>query len=332
MSFEWLPFLDAHHIFYATSGSNVSRGNVAVHCPFCGPADQSQHMSIAINGRGWHCFRQPEHSGKSPVYLVQALLGTTLDRARAIVGDSLFIPDGDFMQAVMSKFEPPSVDAPRKLTLPEDFKPIVELPSTRRAIDYLTGPSRQFTRKQALTMTGNYDLRFATRGHFKGRIIFPVRYKRKLVTWTGRSIYPSEQLRYRTLSTDAELTDTPALGPISDYLLFYDALVNNVDNSDTLILCEGPFDALKVRVIGRKYGIRATCFFTAAPSARQIDMLYDVLPFYRHRYLLLDRGTLSTTMRVWSELRSAKIEPLKLPDGVKDPGLLTRKQLLQILP
>ena len=333
MAFEWISFLDSHGIFYATSGPNVSRGHVAVHCPFCGPADPSQHMSINIAGAGWKCWRRDEHRGKSPVYLVQALLNTTLDRARGIVGDQVFIPEGDFMSQVMSRVNPEHVSTPgRKLVMPDEFKRIEDQPSARRIINYLTGPTRQFTLKQVMNMSRYYGLRYSMRGSYKGRIIFPIKYQGELVSWTGRSIYPNETLRYKTLSTDPEREATPAIGPINDYLLFHDSLLKNVDNFDTIVLCEGPFDALKVRVIGKRYGITATCFFTASPSQRQIDALHDVMPRYKRRYILLDRGTLATAMKVLSQLLVLRPEALLLPDRIKDPGLLTERELLKLIP
>jgi hypothetical protein len=60
------------------------------------------------------------------------------------------------------------------------------------------------------------------------------------MTYTGRTIYPDIELRYKTLSYDPELEEIPAVGPISDYLLFYDKLMKNDWDCDVLIYCEGP--------------------------------------------------------------------------------------------
>lgn len=331
MAFEWQGFLDSYRVPYVTSGPNVSRGHVAVHCPFCGSADPSQHMSIDLKGSGWKCWRNREHRGKHPAYLIQALLQTTLDRARQIVGDSVFIPD-DFMGAVLSKLDPPKPIKREPLRLPAEFKPFRDVPSARHFINYLTGPSRQFTLDQVMRFTRDYKLRYATSGPFKGRIIFPIEFEGELMTWTGRTIYAQEELRYRTLSTDEELEEHPAFGPINDYLLYFDELVENRMDCDTLVLCEGPFDALKVRVLGERYGICATCFFTATPSVRQIDLLHDVMHRYSHRALLLDRGTLGTALRSQSNMASLKTRVVSLPPDVKDPGTLTERQLLKLFP
>lgn len=328
MAFEWVAFLEANHIHYVTSGPNVSRGNIAVRCPFCGAADKSQHMSISLTGKGWRCFRnRDEHAGKSPVYLVAALLGLSVDRARQIVGDAVFIPD-DFMGAVLGKLNPPAPMKKEPLTLPPEFKPFRDKPSAKHFIAYLE--QRGFSRKQVLGFTEGYDLRYATTGAQKGRIVFPIIHDGELVSWTGRTIYSQVDLRYKTLGTDPEDPNAPAsLGPINDYLLWYDDLVTS--RNDTLLLCEGPFDALKVAVLGKRHGIDATCFFTASPSARQIDLLFDVAPRYKRKFLLLDRGTLGTAMRVQSSMSAMKIPFLSLPDRVKDPGELDEKNLLKIL-
>jgi hypothetical protein len=329
MAFNWMQFLDSNHIHYATSGPNVSRNHIAVHCPFCGHADPSQHMSINLKHGGWNCWRNDNHSGKSPVYLVQALLGCTRERAQGIVGDSLFIPE-DFLGAVHALIAPNKAPIRKPIALPPDFKPFDGRPSSRRFVEYLHG--RDFTGKQIERMTERYGLRYATSGKFKGRIIFPVYFEGQLVTYTGRTIYPDVELRYKTLSYDPELEEIPAVGPISDYLLFYDQLIENETDCDVLILCEGPFDALKLNVIGRRHGIAATCFFTSSPSQGQIDMLGDMIAVYRRRYLLLDQGTFAIALRTGMDLSTLVHRVLTLPKAYKDPGLLTERALLSIVP
>jgi len=331
MSFDWISFLDSSHIHYVTSGPNVSRGNVAAHCPFCGSADPSQHMSINIESKGWRCFRNRDHSGKSPVRLVQALLGTTYERAEAIVNSSTFIPD-DFMGAVMRKLSPPpEPERKTRLRIPKEFRRIEYRAASKRYTDYLEGPTRLYTRRQIETLTDNYDMYYCTEGKQRGRVVFLVKFKGKLMTWTGRTIYSQEELRYKTLSADPEIEEHPAHGPINNYLLWYDDIMANADDCHTLVLCEGPFDALRVNVLGGSHGIVATCCFTATPSALQIDLLHDTVGVYKRRCLLLDRGTLGTAMRQQALMSSLNMHVLSLPANVKDPGLLDETSLLKTI-
>jgi hypothetical protein len=332
MAFDWMRFLESNSVHHQTTGPNVSRGFVVVRCPMCGSEDHGEHMSINLKSGGWRCFRRPDsHRGGNPAGLVAALLGINAESARAIVGTNVHIPD-DVLGTVRGLLGPTVHKDPARIAMPAEFKPIRYQRSAKRFRDYLKGPSRNFTDKEIDRLTDEYGLRYCTQGKFRGRIIFPVWDHGKLVSYTGRTIYPDQELRYLTLSTDAEKDDPPAWGPINDYLLFYDQLVENADDCDTLILCEGPFDALKVSVLGRPYGIEATCFFTATPSQAQIYKLHDLVPVYRNRYLMLDAGTLAAALRTQFDMEALQCTVLTLPKNTKDPGLLTRDQLLKIVP
>jgi hypothetical protein len=118
------------------------------------------------------------------------------------------------------------------------------------------------------------------------------------------------------------------LAPINNYLLWWDHLIDC--DADTIILVEGPFDALKVTTLGWTRGIVATCFFTQSPGPLQIDLLHELLPKFEKKYLLLDQGTLPALITIASELQTLGVEPLRLPIGVKDPGELTGEQLEEL--
>ena len=244
MAFDWVRFLESNHVHFVTSGPNVSRGHVAIRCPMCGTDDPSQHMSINLNSGGWRCFRRPEtHRGGHPAGLVAALLGVSREAAGAIVGQNVHIPD-DLLGTVRGLLNPAAAANPERIPLPPEFKPIRGQRSARRFEEYLAGPTRKFRRSEIERMTDEYGLRYCTEGKFRGRIIFPVWYHGDLVSYTGRTIYPDQELRYLTLSTDPEKDDPPAWGPINDYLLFYDQLIENADDCDTLILCDECNDGL----------------------------------------------------------------------------------------
>lgn len=333
MAFDFIRFFERYGIAYASSGANVSRGNVAIHCPFCGSDDAGQHLSVSTDGRGWRCFRRHDHRGKSPVRLVQALIGGSFEHAQALVGGTV-APD-DFMAAVTRAMSSTAstIEQRPALRMPPEFKRFTGLPSSRLFIRYLY--DRDFSDVQIERMTPQYGIRYCTIGPYRGRIMFPVRFEGQLVSWTGRSIYPTAVLRYRALTNDPERAQEEgmglAVGPISHFLLWYDALLDDKE-SDTLCLCEGPFDALKVDILGRSIGVRATCFFTSGPTTQQIALLHTLLPRYRYKFLLLDRGTLPNALRIQGQLTGLGVELVELPAELKDPGeICTRRQLRRLL-
>lgn len=328
--FDWQRFLDERRIDYVTSGANVAKGNLAIHCPLCGAADNSHHMSVSVEGRGWRCWRDPGHRGRSPAKLVSALLNVSYDEAARIVGGSTFIPS-DFLSRVQSHMIPVrATEDHRQLSVPSEFQMFGRSPSARPYYEYLI--NRGFN--DLIAMTEQYDLRYCSRGSFKGRVIFLVYFDRQLVTWTGRTIYPSEELRYLTLSTDSEKAEQsgvdPAIGPTSDYLLWYDQLTDIAADMETLLICEGPFDALKINVLGQRHGICATCQFTVVPSRRQIELLHELSPRFSRCAILPDRGAVVNAMRTASALSSLRIPIARLPRGLKDPGEINEEQLLAV--
>lgn len=331
MAFDWISFFNQHNISYAETGPNTSKGNVAIHCVFCGTADETQHLSISLDGHGYRCWRNREHRGRNPVRLVQALLGCSWEQAQRLVGGSTYIPN-DFLSRVNAQLNPAPVVNRAPLTLPPEFKPFSDLPSCRPFMKYMLGKSRGFTFEQVMTLTHFHDLRYCTRGPDRGRVIFPIHQDKRLVTWTGRTIYKQVALRYKTLTADPEKardSGSPcAVGPISDYLLWHDKLKKT--KAHTICLVEGPMDAAKVWVLGAAHGIVATCFFTSSPTDQQIELLHEVLPRFRRRFLLLDQNTLSTALLVEGMLKSLDITNLVLPPHLKDPGEIDGATLLKL--
>lgn len=330
--FDWPRFLSTHNIEYHTSGPNVSKGNLSVHCPFCGVEDDSQHMSISLKGKGWRCWRRPDlHRGKSAVKLVQALLHCTWDQACRVVGVKQHYVPEDFMAQVKQFMEPQkSVPNGEKLQLLPQFRELnPTLYSCKPFHRYLQG--RYFPDSVL-----RQDLRYCSTGAFKGRLIFPVYDTRKhLVTWTGRTIYPSVGLRYKTLSWDREKAKAEglpaALGPINHYLLYQQELLHN-KKFHTICICEGPMDALKVRVLGNPCGITATALFTVLATDKQIELLHSILPLFERRLIMLDAGTLPAALKLQNTLGSLGTEVITVPARLKDPGRLrSREDLLALV-
>lgn len=333
MAFDWPQFLADHRIHYVTNGPNTPKGDISVRCPFCHD-DPSEHLAISLNNSGWHCWRNREHAGRSPIKLIQALIGCSYDQARLYAGQTTNLPS-NFLEQVQAQMTPSTTTAPRDpLIFPKEFRRLDHSSALGRPYrSYLRG--RGFKYPESLTDT--YNLYYCTQGAFGGRIIFPVYFKKELVSWTGRAVADGVE-RYKSLTTTpekAQAEGTPlAIGPITHYLLWYDELIKNKEaGKSTICLCEGPIDALKINYLADHYGIFATCCFTSSPSDPQVDLLHELLPRYKRRVLLLDAGTLALSLKTQSRLAGLDIELGQLPEGIKDPGELSHvRQLLHLAP
>jgi hypothetical protein len=332
VTFDWEEFFRQNGIEYRTSGPNTSKGQAVISCCWCGADDPSMHLSVSLQGHGFRCWRHPEHRGKNPAKLIQALLNCSWDRANQIAGNNTYLPDNFMAKVRLSLADEDDVKPiANNLKLPDTFYQFSNKPSARLFINYLHG--RHFTDAD-IAATKDYGIYYCTRGPFKGRIIFTVTFEGQLCGWTGRTIYDTQMLRYKTLSNDFEKAGQegllPAPNPISHYLLWYDKIKDA--GADTIILSEGPFDAWRLNLLGKRLGVVATCFFTSSLSQTQLQLLHELLPKFKHRYLMLDANTLPKALHMKSDLMALGVDIKHLPAGVKDPGdVRTEKQLQELL-
>lgn len=324
---DWISFFESNRIPYRTSGPNVGRNAIVCHCVWCGVDDPSEHLVVSLDGKGFKCWRNRQHAGKNPAKLIQALLNCSWEQAEQLAGQGKSLPN-DFVNKVkQSLIKQEQVVVCTKLVLPQEFKKFSTLPSCKIYLNYIN--SRGFTINDA----NEYGVYYASQGLYKGRVIFSVVQDRQLVGWSGRTIYPSKTLRYKTLTNDAEKAkqydEIPAPAPISDFLLWYDNLLNS--DANTIVLCEGPMDAWKVNILGEHVGVTSTCFFTSSLSRNQLNLLHSILPKFEYKYLLLDENTFAKSARMKSDMISLGVEVKRLT-GVKDPALLkTTRDLQKVL-
>ena len=324
-SFDWIRFLESHNIDYSDRGVNVSRGNIATHCPWCGDDDTGQHMGISLNGRGYGCWRVKAHRGTASYRLVQALIGCSKEDAEAIVAsDSTGLPiETEFSAKVRQAWGAGTVSAPKPkhLEFLPEFRPIQRDYASLPFFDYLEG--RGYRPSEVVELSELYGLQRTIKGKFRYRVVIPVYGVKCLETWTGRTIVPDTEPRYRALSADVEKAKAdglpPALKSIDKALWNYGELLR--DGGDTLVLCEGPFDAINVDFYGRPR-VRATCMFSKNLSVDQLELLDALARRFRHKVLVLDADAGMDLLRMLGRLEHMGFRGVRLPAGFKDPGEL----------
>ncbi len=326
--FDWTSFLDQRSVEYVTAGKNVSRGSIAIKCIFCSD-DPSEHLNIKLHAEGngfFRCYRCHKRGGDA--FLLSQLLQCSIEDARQMTAGGQVLPT-NISTVLLNMLQPEQrQESEHVLDLPSVFRKFGEHVSCRPYRLYMA--ARGYKVSPADRYTTRYGLRYCAVGTFAGRVIFPVYYKDRLISWAGRSIFASAKQRYLALTPDedraAEQDLTPAVAPVSHYLLWYNRLMKS--DAHTLVLTEGPFDALKIEYLARKHGVRATCFFTSAPTQQQIAHLYDLVPRFKRTVLLLDDEALSMGMNTMDRLGPLGIEYRQMPRGIKDPGDINDLQTL----
>ena len=122
----------------------------------------------------------------------------------------------------------------------------------------------------------------------------------------------------------------PAIGPVNNYLLWYDWLSKN-DGAHTLVIVEGPLDALNINTIAEPATV-ATCWTGAQPTTAQIDLVRTLSTHYSRRIIISDRDMTERADKIAGQLKALNFKVAVLPHGVSDPAEIhNNKQLTAIL-
>ena len=312
-------FLIGHGVHVVTSGANISSGSVGINCPFCD--DPSEHCNISVVHPKigyWHCFKCKKGSRKLHPLFMQLFHWNYKQANDVIESNTPVAPAGSF-QALVNAIKNPvdlTEEAPPVLTMPDEFIPLTKKHYARdHFLLYLR--NRGFGRKDIPFIIRHYPLYFANQGPFAWRLILLLHFRQQLVNWTGRTITKTAKIRYKTMKRQEGGL------PPSDFVFQYDDL--SKIKGKTLVVTEGPLDALKVDFYGRPH-VRATCAFTNRVSPVQMTLLWHLAHQFEQIVILFDQATLGPAWEAAKQMHHLPCPVLVgVLQGAKDPGELTPK-------
>lgn len=300
-----MSFLNDNNIPHVTSGPLTTRGHVEIKCPFCGDDDPSMHCGINLTTSQWNCWRDATHKGASPYRLISALLGVSGGQAKHIVQaySGANLDDFDAPQAPVTATQ----GIIKPVEWPDDFEPL-----KGRFLDYL------LDRSIDNTVADYYALACCRVGRWKQRVIIPVfNAKSDLIGWQGRAIVdPLKAPRYLTSHEQVKRTVLN--------------LQNISKGGETLYICEGPFDAMKLDYYG-KPRVRATCVFGVSYTSEQVELLSRLSSKFQRTVLLLDKDSAGLIAAFSISDWLPNVTFGYLPDNIKDPGSMSKQQILNFL-
>jgi hypothetical protein len=314
--FDWRTFLDTQGIHYVERGRNVSRGNLAIKCPFCND-DPSEHMNVSLNGYGYACWRDAEHRSRGNAKLVQILLSCTWTEANNIVGgEQAVVPTLATFREQVEKFL--DKHGPRKLQMPKAWQPLHKPGGPMRSLVLEYVKSRGYSEHDAIALAKRYEMYCSAEGGWKKRVLWPLRDENGvLVNYIGRAVNNKFALRYKAVAGDK------ATLKVSECLFDLHNLVKV--EGEALIICEGPFDAMRLGWVGEALGVFTTCIFTVNISERQMDLARLLRRRFARMFILFDKGAFMQAVRAQTYLQCSRLE---IPKGIKDPGELSPSQAL----
>lgn len=321
-----IDFLDSNNIYYITKGKNVRKGNVNIQCPFCGSLDNSQHMGIKLENGIYGCWRDSSHNGRDFAKLIQVLIDVSYQEAcRLWKTDVVPLGSNSLLSQVNEKFRRDDevekvLGGVDRLVIPKEFAEIKKTGTKKRFFDYFI--KRGFASSDVMSLIEYYGIKCCNVGYWKNRIIFPIYYEKKLVTWVGRSLYNNAALLYMDLSIEKSVRH-------SKFCLYnYDELMKT-SRKIGLFITEGLFDCIKLNYfLSSNY--EATCLFTKTIRDEQKYLLKELSHRFEKIILLLDKDASTEILRMERELCFIDNVSFKFLD-VKDPGIMNKEQVLSLL-
>ena len=314
---DWVETLDYFGVEYVEHGPNVAQNNINVQCPWCGGADTSHHLGISLNGKGWGCWRDSGHRGKSPVKLLAALTHRPWRDIEKILGEAEII-ERTALDEILEALENPKTKtkapAAEAVEVPSTLRRLTRKVADKQFFDYLA--RRGFSKPR--TVAKKYGLMRDTSTEWYGRVIMPVQKDRKIIGWTARAMAKAH-LRYKAHPP----------GPAVSSALYG---TEWCPGGETLFLVEGPFDAIKLDWILRGTESNAVASMSTALSAGRRRHLVQTLSRYENLCVLFDQGADGHAMDVLDNVRHAtKAAMFCLPSDIDDPGDLPESAGLRII-
>lgn len=312
----WTEFCTDYKIPYRMTSSGR---NLEINCPLC-LNDKKSHMGLRTDVLTWGCFKGGKAHGskKSAVRLIMALLNCPFEVA-------LNISRHYFEWTQSSNLNPEMFEKAGGLSpcvVPQNFLQFTTYVDDK--IMQIQNQHLQYLQQRGLDpnfVCPRFDLRWGYKGRYNNRIIVPVKLDQNhWLTWAARDIGTSS-LRYKNAEYPKEAKHAP-----SDF--FFD--IHNLTGGRTLILTEGPFDAMKI-VQAMVPDVHGSAIFRLGMTDGQLAILSDLSELYESIYLCYDGNLHLKTLRDAAKAawHVPNLKPLLIP--FKDFGSISIEETRQFV-
>jgi DNA primase len=290
MKIDVIQLLEDNDIEYWDSGKNCQKGWINIQCPMCN--DHSNHggFNLESSTTYYNCWECGWHS----LYNVLSSLKIN-SKYKELLKE--YRTSGIYEEKKVKRIRNTKIEVPGS-------KAITPLHSR-----YLK--KRNFIDIEYLTM--KYDLRYTTYyGAYKFRIIFPIYYKGRIISYQGRDVSDKQKLRYKACAKDKEIIE-------------HKHVLYNIDNckKSYIGIVEGLFDCIR-------FGDNFAATFGTSYTNEQLQLL----KIYKKVYIIFDpeEAAQKRAEALSIELESMGIEVynILLDNKEKDPAMLTEYEIFTI--
>lgn len=325
---DWRALFNDIRVPWKDRGASTGRNHVNIPCPFC--RDDGYHLGIREDREVFHCWKCGTAGGNYLTLLIR--LGQPRFEGAKLLNK--YRGDRGYEDAIQDLRQK---HAQHDKKLPRDEQSLMFLRWERfrpasgvvEALDYMHDDrdfryEHEWMLKELLDY---YDLRVGSNLMHPGRLLFPLyasgqralwHQQDAFMGWTGRSMRGREPKYMTSL-------------PQGEHPVYVPRMVRS-----TMLIVEGPFDALRIDAAMRADGVGAVALTGKEMISAHLVSLRAMMPFVRRFFFVPDRDVpISQTMRAMHELRAAlsgkNVVHIRLPDDVKDAGEMTNAAVRQWL-
>lgn len=290
--FDFINFLEDFDIHYETVGKNITKGWIGTNCPFCD--DPSSHLGLELKGKQrLNCLRC---GGKALRDIITEL-----------------VPDHHWFK-ILRQYSTGTIDIKEAVVGKEEGKDFFECKLPEECSSLTIRHKRYLMQRGFSPRQLEHDWKIQgteTVGNYKFRIIIPIYYENKLVSFQGRDITGRQRDKYKTCYDTA----------VKDYLYGIDYV-----NRNKIIVVEGVTDVWRlgkgnaIATFGIEF-TRRQLNILVKRKFKKIGILFDNEPQAQEK---------ATELRECLNCFDIEAVKLKLPKN-KDPAKLNKKEVQKII-
>jgi len=286
-----LKLYNDHAIPFVTEGKNYSSGWLNTNCPFCN--DTSGHLGFKLDEGYFHCWKCGHHF---PDQTIAKLLNITETEARIL------------LKQYNSSFSISDVEPVKEIRVKSHKLPSGTMPLQANHKTYLE--KRNFDPdflEQEWRLLGTGPISKLDELDFKHRLIIPIIWDRKQVSFTARDITDKHKLKYLTCPKDREL-------------IFHKSIIYGKQEywKKAGICVEGPTDVWKM-------GRNSFCTFGIKYTQMQVRKMADL---FRRIVVMFDNEPQAQSQadKLVAELRFRGVDAKRIECPANDPGSMKQEE------
>ena len=307
--FDIHQFLDENDITYEMGGDNIGVDWIGI-SPCINCEDEDFHFGMNINTKTTHCWKCGSGADLNLIGFVAKVKQISYKKAKEFIIEETMVDEESNLEDRILEILGSDERTTTSIVKEEEIKLEGCVDLTYKLVKKHEYLNRFFIeRKLTRNHIFEYDLKLGVSGRLKGKIIFPIFHKKRLVAYQARSLFESNYV---------------ITGPAHSYLL----KIEEIPKNSKIIIVEGFLDRIRIEDFVCKF--YKNKYYTTTPFSKilsdlQVSLLNKLKP--KESIYMLDNDAWFDYKKTCDKLNHPS-SFVVLPKN-KDPGSMDEKENLK---